>query len=625
MASKSLQTVIADLNKGKLSSADRLVKRAQVSSANQSEELKKICAVFLGISAQRSMPGLEEIALAGYKKILKWDPCDIDALVLLSEILMRWGDLITASNYMEKGLVKHPDNVRLNVSHGALLLKQGKNNLAINVFRKCLAVEPDNALCYTNIAIALMNLKQDKLAIECFQKAISLEPKSTIAYINLAILLHRYDYKDQAYKMAEMAAKISPSNPSCYSTTAALLFEDGEILQAEEMARIALSLDPDHNASKEILATSLNIQGKIDESKAIVRDGKNHRQFLPGLMLSKVETGEQALSQEEIEGLKSAIGGDSLSDEGKSIAFLALARSAELDGDCEQEICNLRYANQFKRKKHLYRQGLLSEYQSRIIDKCNSELIANLQGVSLSNLQPIFIMGPPRSGSTLTEQILASHPDVSAIGESGFISDIVQDKKIYQDGFLNADACKGVAQDYEAKVDSSFPDRQKVFTDKSLLNFYHLGLLKLAFPKAKFIITIRNPIDNCLGMFKQLFHDSVLNFSDDFESIVEFYKSFQDVMAYWDSLFSDDIYYSSYESLVEKPEIEARKLIEYCGLRWDDQCLKFYENQRDIRTASVLQVRKPIYKSAVAKWKKYEPYIQDLIELLNKEGIKVSE
>ncbi len=229
----------------------------------------------------------------------------------------------------------------------------------------------------------------------------------------------------------------------------------------------------------------------------------------------------------------------------------------------------------------------------------------------------IFILGMPRSGTSLVEQIISSHSEVFGAGELPILSNIIKEKFIENEQLINN------------KINSSFNELsiletlklnylkyieyfnfdEKYITDKAPLNFRWIGFIKIFFPNAKIIHCTRDPKNNCLSMFKNLFEGG-LPFTYDEDDIVKYYKLYQDLMKFWHERFGESILNIKYEDMVEDNEIEIKRIINFCELNWEDSCLKFYNNKTPIKTMSTAQARQPIYKSSVKSFDKYREFLK---------------
>ena len=244
---------------------------------------------------------------------------------------------------------------------------------------------------------------------------------------------------------------------------------------------------------------------------------------------------------------------------------------------------------------------------------------------------PIFVIGMPRTGSTLADTILSSHSKVQSLGELGCFRSAFQQ------------ACQNTRGDFfEQFFDSEFKpmdfstvgacyiqmlqplrDKSDFFTDKLPMNYVFLGLIALSLPKVKFIHTCRNPMDTCFSNYKMMFGRGYYEYSYDLKSLGNHYLGYRDLMAFWHQSFPGRIYDLHYESLVTEPENSVRELLGFLGLNWESNCLEFYKKKEAVKTASISQVRQPLYKSSIEKWRKFEKHLQPLKEYLISQGLKI--
>ena len=249
---------------------------------------------------------------------------------------------------------------------------------------------------------------------------------------------------------------------------------------------------------------------------------------------------------------------------------------------------------------------------------------SKINQIKNENKKLIFILGMPRSGTSLIEQILSSHEKVFGAGELDYLNRIIKKKFLINnnsfnkkniDSYKNKDfeECQKEYFDYL----NIFQQKEKYLVDKTPLNFRWIGFILKFFPNSKIIHCSRNPMDICWSNYKNYFASFNLNFTYNLNNLGKFYNLYHDLMNHWNNLFSDKIYHIKYENLINNSETEIKKLLQFCELNWDQKCLKFYENKRKVSTASVVQVRKPIYKSSVAKWKSYTKSLEELKKIIN--------
>jgi hypothetical protein len=241
-------------------------------------------------------------------------------------------------------------------------------------------------------------------------------------------------------------------------------------------------------------------------------------------------------------------------------------------------------------------------------------------GGNLSDL-PIFVLGMPRSGTTLVEQIIASHPDVHGAGELLDLQSITRRVVSGTGGFpgnilaLDSVAMNKWADDYVAGLRKHSPDARYI-TDKMPNNFWFVGLIHLMLPNARIIHVKRNPVDTCLSCFTKLF-SGTLNQTYDLSELGRYYVDYSRLMDHWRKVLPAGAFLDvQYEDVIADQETEARRMIDFCGLDWNDACIDFYKNKRSVGTASVTQVRRPIYKSSVERWRHYEKFLGPLLDTL---------
>ncbi|MCK4507344.1 MAG: sulfotransferase, partial [Desulfuromonadales bacterium] len=258
-----------------------------------------------------------------------------------------------------------------------------------------------------------------------------------------------------------------------------------------------------------------------------------------------------------------------------------------------------------------------------IAEYFNEENISRLSGGTTPSDRPIFVLGMPRSGTTLVETILASHPAVYGAGELYDLLKVANQPKLgaKSEGFpismqgLTADDVKEMGERYLVGLRKHNDDAKRV-TDKMPANYMALGLIHLMLPEAKIVHVMRNPADICLSNFTKNFHNSQLH-SYDLVEMGRNYVSYAKLMEHWRAVLPEGSFYEvQYEQLVTDPDKQSRSLVEYCGLEWNDACLTPHKTERGVKTASVTQVRQPVYTDSVERWRRYEKYLQPLLETL---------
>ena len=298
----------------------------------------------------------------------------------------------------------------------------------------------------------------------------------------------------------------------------------------------------------------------------------------------------------------------------KVYLHFALAKALEDVGDYRRSFEHLLQGNALKRREVNYNEAANQQTIAGLIYAFDSALLARFQGMGDRSTVPIFVLGMPRSGSTLVEQILASHPLVHGAGELMNLSRVVKeasDAARRPQGLaggtrsFEADDYRRIGQEYLASL-PPLPEGKTRITDKAPGNFFQVGLIHLALPNARIIHTLRDPVDTCLSCFSRLFTRGQ-TYSYNLSELGRYYRGYRELMAHWQSVLPAGAMLDvSYEEVVDNLEEQARRLIDFCGLPWDDRCLSFHKTRRPILTASSVQVRQPVYRTSVQRWRRYE-------------------
>jgi hypothetical protein len=322
--------------------------------------------------------------------------------------------------------------------------------------------------------------------------------------------------------------------------------------------------------------------------------------------------------------MENKIKDQSLNNFQKIELYFALGKAYENIKHYKKSFENYKLGNTIKRDATKYQINDDVTLFENIKSSFSNINFQNLDNVGNKSNKMIFILGMPRSGTTIVEQIIANHKNVYGAGELKDLTEIIRenflvnDKIRFPEKFNIKDQAffNNMGTKYLENLDR-YNANKNYITDKAPLNFRWIGLIKLILPKSKIIHCTRDPKDICLSLFKNIF-EGQLNFSYSLEEVGKYYKLYQNLMEFWKQLLPDFIYDISYEKLVKNQEFESRKLLDFCNLDWDKNCLTFYKNKRGIITASFVQARKPIYKNSVKSWQKYENELLPLFKILEK-------
>ena len=386
----------------------------------------------------------------------------------------------------------------------------------------------------------------------------------------------------------------------------------------------AIDLDADHPDNYYNIATIYQHQGKLDEAEKIFRKNislhPNHsRSYTALAYLTKIKVDDPL-----VERMENQLGLSSVSQTIRSELHFALFKIFD-DGKLpDLAFHHLDLANQLSDKHFDWQAN--RQWVNTIIN--NYPLNQSpVKGENSSN-QLVFIVGLPRSGTSLTEQILASHPEVFGVRETSYLLDLdIEAASYYRtDGRypaycnqLDSPKLKHFADDLQSRLNADNVDNlpAKRIVEKYPINFVYVGLILQLFPNAKIIHTFRHPLDTCLSCHSKNFRNKALSFTASLTSLGEIYKDYQRLMTHWHQLFPGKILDLNYTELVTSQEQQSRRLIEFVGLDWHEECLNFHQNSRTVQSASFTQIRRPMYQSSIGRWKPYARQLQPLADILD--------
>lgn len=528
---------------------------------------------------RRALAGLNEVlSLLQQQGKLEPAPAQLDALFQL----YFQGHFNELGQKVEALLITYPRSPSLHTLCGAAYAALRHFDSAIRCYQYSLHLKPDNYETHFNLAVSLREIGEIEEAIESYKRAIKYNPNYAEAYSNLGKAYHDFGTINLAHDYLKKAIALKPRSHISHFNLANLLLSQGEESRAEGLKhlKIALEINPGFGECYRIFA----MNEKLSADDPLVA---TMRQFIQSNQIS-----------------------------GHEVAHLNFAL-----GKVEEGLGNLEASFRFYKQANYLRK---TELNYKISDDVQLfESIKNFfkndplpdQNATRSKLksQPIFVLGMPRSGTTLCEQIISSHSRVFGAGELETFYralhlskwEFVSDKKAV------AELTRGA---YAKKTENL--SKLPFFTDKMPMNFRWIGFILQSFPEVKIVHTVRNPVAVCWSNFQRYFPASGMSFTFDLKDVAQFYLMYTDLMAFWHQKFPGRIYDLSYEKLTENQEEETRKLFAYLGLDWEDKVLDFHKSERSVRTASNQQVRKKMYKGSSEEWKKYEPWLGEMLEIL---------
>jgi tetratricopeptide (TPR) repeat protein len=511
---------------------------------------------------------------------------------------------------LQKGLRETPHDPVLYNELGALCLLTNRPDSAVDCFERAVGLNPSFAVAQYNLGAALERLGRGPAAMDALRRAIALKPDLGPAYSRLGNLLQARGDQDEAKACFRRATEYL-TNPAEHDLEEAkVLLAEGETEEAKPLLRNVIRLDPDNSLAHAILGDLLGQEGHFDEATAMLQRATELDPDRVGAwhnltMLTKVSEAERPL----VDTLEEMLNRSGQSDFDRLMLHFSLGKAYDDLGEPETAMRHFDQANMLERGRLHFDRGALSEAIDRTIETFTPQLMGRAASTSANDESPVLIVGMPRSGTTLVEQIVSSHPSVAAGGELTFWTD-----QRATAASMDADAACRLGADYQALLRRIGPNAARV-TDKNPFNFLHLGAVRLALPGARAIHCRRDPIDTCLSIYFTRFATPPA-FAYDRSDLVFYYRQYERLMAHWRTLIpTDRLLEIDYEALIADRESLTRQMIAFCGLPWDDACLAPEGNSRLLRTASVWQARQPVYRTSIERWRRYEPWLGELQDL----------
>jgi tetratricopeptide (TPR) repeat protein len=570
---------------GRLDDAVLHYRRAVALAPNYSNAHNNLGAVL-------EQQGKPDEAETHYRQVLALDPNHAMAHNKLGRLRKEKGFAQDAEAHFRRALALKPDYPEAHYNLADTLGAQGKLDDAIAHYRRALALAPDFANAHNNLGTALQ--QQDKIdeAAAHYRRAIEIKPHDADANYNLANIFRMRGEYETALAHYRRALASKPDYADAWNNMGVVFAELGDIDAAREAYAKSVEADPKRAAYHRNLAGLKKFQPG-DRQLAVMEELLRH----PG----SVPEPEQADLQ------------------------FALARAY---ADLKQHARSFRHllaGNKLKRAQVSYDEAEAIDYMRRIRTVFDAALLTAKAGGGDPDRVPVFVVGMPRSGTTLIEQIIASHPRAAGVGELMDLDSIVRGLAGADAGTLmfpeivaamSGEQLRDAGARYVAAVRALAATADRI-VDKMPWNFHFCGFIHLALPNARIIHARRDAVDTCFSCFSLLFTANGSQYTYDLGELGRFYRCYEALMAHWRAVLPPGLMLEvHYEQVVEELEPQARRIIAHCGLEWDDACLAFHETRRPVRTSSLAQVRQPIYRSSVGRWRPYRAQLRALLEEL---------
>ncbi|HEY2534178.1 MAG TPA: tetratricopeptide repeat protein [Xanthobacteraceae bacterium] len=569
--------------------------------------------------------GRFEDALAHYDRAIALQDDFAQAHSNRGNVLQRLRRFAEAEGAYRRAIALQPGFAEAWNNLGTCLRGLKRLEEAGTVYRKALELNSNNAARLANRARAVKNLGRLDEAASLARRALVIAQRRDKFHVSYASVLLDQKKVDEAAVAVEQALALNPNNHDAVNLLGCVAQERGDLDAALASYRRALTLKPDLVDAHNNMGNVLKELGRLREAQDAYLEALRFDPSVTNVYLNLADLKKFAPGDPHLDALEAlAAKTEGLSKTDRMQLDFVLGKAYADGKNYSRSFKHLVAGNAAKRATIAYDEIAVFNLFDRIEAVFTRELIEKKSGGGDPARMPIFVIGMPRSGTTLIEQIIASHPMVLGAGELQTLNDVVLavrgpgDNVISYPDFvsaLDAAALQRIGAAYVAAVRKLAPPSDYV-TDKMPSNYYFAGLIRLALPNAKIVHTMRDPVDTCVSCFSKLF-SAEQNHTYDLGELGRYYKRYERLMAHWRRVLpAGSILDVRYEDVVADLEALARRIIAYCGLPWHDNCVAFHKTDRPVRTASATQVRQPIYNNAIGRWRVYEQHLGPLLDAL---------
>lgn len=603
-------------NSNKLAEARNLLNKITIT------DKRKVDAwLLLGMTEARM--GSFGDAAACFGNILSISPDSADAHYYLGTVLEAQNNYTDAIKEYKATIQLQSDYFKAHYNLGNIYRAQGLLEKAEEYYRSALYVNPHYFEALNNLGSVLKTQSKLEEAVNCFYGALHIKPGDAGILTNLGNTFHLLEQYEEAEKYYRQALKVSSGLSEAFCGLSGVLFKKGDKEKALELLAEARCVLPDDGSVIASEATIYEQAGQYNDAYNVLRQKIEDKCDSVDITLTFGRFSRHiGLAEEAIELLEEQLEKNQCASDRMRICFV-LGKLYDSLGKYGRAFDSLSKGN--KLKPFSLDRNVLGNKFDRIISVFNSGFMSSSSGSGNTSSKPVFVVGMPRSGTSLVEQILSSHPDVFGAGElmdvgtiAAYMQAELKSVSTYPEcvNELAIDSLNEYAARYEKKLEVLAPGAKRVI-DKMPGNFMHIGLIELMFPEARIIHCVRNPLDTCLSCYFTDFlgyHPYAYDQSD----LGFYYCQYHRLMEHWKTVISLPLYTVEYEALVNNQGKISRELVDFCDLEWNDRCLAFHETKRLVKTASYDQVRKPMYKSSIGRSVHYRDKLGTLINALDK-------
>ena len=530
-----------------------------------------------------------------------------------------------AENLYNKVLASEPTNYEALRHLGILNQDLKEYEKAYNYFMRAIQINPNGFQALSNLATIHMQNKNYDLAYKCLHKSFTINSNYVPTINNLAGYYHKINDATNAIEFSLKSLEIQPSSALARNQYAKALMINNQPEMAIDLLEKLNEEFPDNDDFKVNLSSAYREMGEFEKANKISSEGfkKNYRNvsYLLGYTKDKVNK----LTKSHIGYYNDLLENDNINYDDKAVICHSLFEYFKNEKNFEKAGSYLVRGNNAQYAFKEFDMKLERDFFKKIKELFSKkkEFVVKKK---IQKKIPIFICGMPRSGTTLCEQILSSHSKITGAGELNYLADALGMTRVLQPSneqiksfeitLNNSHSLSAARTKYLEKLALKDKDDSTYICDKMPHNFIFIGIIKLIFPEAKIIYCKRDPIDNCFSLYSHKFIELSHQYSYDQKVLVQYYKLHEELMEFWLGRFEKDIFILDNEELVKSQERVSKELIDFCEINWESKCLDFHKTKRQVRTASIEQVRTPINNKSIGAWKKYESYLQELISNL---------
>lgn len=542
-----------------------------------------------------------------FRRAVAVDPNSAAACHWLSMALSASGHAEDALVNARKAASLNPGDLVARHQIAVCLIQLGQFEQALTVLRPLLTQAPNVAVVHYSTGLALKGLRQVEEAIRELKRAVKIDSAHVGSLTSLRDLQYEGGMLEEAEVSARLLSRLEPESSASQLWLGRILMERGLTAAAEAELTVVLARDPKNYEAALLMGMVHQMQGRIDAADvcfygSIEANPKQGAAYLALASNRRMNEEQQGI----VDRMLQLVSDEDLGSGDRMQLHYALGKANEDLGDYREAMAQFDEANRLAAAamEKGFDRNHAAAHVDRIISAYTRDRLAETSSIGLTSTQPIFVVGMIRSGTTLTEQILSSH---SMIGGAGELDFWLKNANVFLGGTSRLDlgSLRVFAEKYLRLQSQTAPGFPRV-VDKMPMNYEALGLLHLAYPNAKIVHVRRNPVDTCLSIYTTP-NRARLAWAHDRSDIVFQYRLYERLMEHWRQSLPEGVMLDvEYEEVVSHLEDEARRMVSYCGLTWEDACLKPQNNTRSVATPSVWQVRQPVYRTSVARWRRYE-------------------